>query len=118
MKTIIANIEIPRDPRTQKIAFIEEKPDLLNKIVDDYTWRSIMSGLNRILSRYESPSFGSFLKVVTVLPLLLSRPKRMHGEIEAYIREKNAVLEEYGVLLRHPGDNQYIELEVEMFIVS
>lgn len=109
------NIQVPRDPRTDRIAFITDTPNILMDRVDEYKWHEIISGLNNIFYDNEAPSFFSFMRTLLILPLLFGGPKNIFKEVEQYISESNRFLKEYGIQIIHPGDHQYIELELEVY---
>lgn len=109
------NIQVPRDPRTERIAFITDIPNILINRIDGSKWHEIVSGLNRIFYEDESPSFFSFIKTLLVIPFLFSRPRNIFKKVEQYLDETNKFLKDYGVSITHPGYHQYIELEIEVY---
>lgn len=108
------NVQIPRDPRVEGIAFITDMPSILTDRLDEYRWHEIMSGLNNLFHESESPSFISLIRTLLVVPLLFGGSRNIFKKVEQYIRDANGFLKNYGVCIMHPGYNQYIELELEV----
>ncbi|KAH9410635.1 hypothetical protein HK407_12g17660 [Ordospora pajunii] len=114
MKENVICVQVPRDPRTKKIAFVSEMPKMLAGRVDGDTWAKIVSELNKILQDAEPVSFLSFLKTVLVFPLLIGRRKSVFDAVDAYLECANLYLKSCGICILHPGIHQYIELELEL----
>lgn len=82
--------------------------------IDEQHWRDIISGLNAVFERSEAPSLGSLLKTVILVPLLFGQPGNVFREVQEYIEKANLGLKRHGVRIVHPGEHQYVELEVEI----
>ncbi|KAM0671763.1 hypothetical protein CWI42_120980 [Ordospora colligata] len=114
MKKSVVCVQIPRDPRTNKIAFVTEMPKMVADRIDGDTWTKIICELNKILEDAEAVSFLSFLKTALVFPLLIGRRKSIFDSVNAYLECMNLHLKSYGICILHPGIHQYIELELEL----
>ncbi|AFM99371.1 hypothetical protein EHEL_110970 [Encephalitozoon hellem ATCC 50504] len=107
-------IQIPRDPRVDGISFITAMPEAMAEKIEGQKWKEIMSGLNGIFHEFESPSIASFIKTVSIVPLLVGTPRNVYTRVEEYLSEANKRLERHGIRIIHPGNHQYVELEVEI----
>ncbi|CAD26019.2 hypothetical protein [Encephalitozoon cuniculi GB-M1] len=107
-------IQIPRDPRTDRTSFITEMPEAMSGRIEEPRWKEVVSGLNDVLYESESPSLVSFVKTISIIPLLVGSPKNVFARVEEYLSSVNKTLEGHGIQIVHPGYHQYVELEVEM----
>lgn len=108
-------IQIPRDPRTDRTSFIVSMPEQMKGKIESQKWEEIVSGLNNIFYELESPSLMSFIKTVFIIPFLVGSPKNVFVRVEEYLSDANKLLGKHGLRIVHPGNHQYVELEVEIY---
>src|SRR5690242_14529320 len=106
MERKLISIQIPRDPRTDRIAFITDIPNILMNRIDEHKWHEVISGLNNIFYDNETPSFLSFMRTLLVIPFLFGGSKNISKKVEQYLNEANGFLKDYDIYIIHPGDYQ------------
>lgn len=114
MKKTITTIQIPRDPRTDKVAFITDMPTFLLGRISEHKWNEIIAGLNNVFYENESPSLMQLIKIFSVIPLLFGGSNTLDKKVEQYLSKKNEYLKKINVYIKHPGISQYLELEIEV----